>query len=972
MPEPEASPAARIASELLELREPRARDATIEAEVRPLTTEAQDEVAEVLRQIFVQDIGNDPARAERAVEAILAIADATARRELRAFGLSRLAQLFAIRDGDLGRALTHYAEAAKIYEEAGDVLALARLDKTRVAVLGDAGRLDEAIARSQAAARVFKAEGAWNLLASLHRNTAIAYMRNHHYAEALSLLRLADDAFAQSEPEEVNSRMRGAITRAVCLMQLGRFREALELGDQIISDCTQWGLDHLRNIQVLNSALVLYCTGRYTQALAHLDRIRQLAGDESRSHLRSMAQLAASDCLLLLGRFVEVLDSTERLTDEFAKRGDLRSRAQTQYDAALALAGLGRLPEALSALEFARETFAELDDPVWSRAVDWVAASVALQAGDLQSALDLSARAVEAFGGSEISTSIEAFQVRVLRARVLIHSGRLAEAQQALEELREPAEHQGAAWQYPVATLRAEMARAEGNIDAAIEHFRSAIDWLEQIQVHVALELRADFLTNKLDGYRQLVSLLLDRGRTALAFEYATRARSACVRAAVPMAEIVRPPSTAPEQPVFDQEVTSLLEERDRLVFQLRQGAMIGTNSNSITPKDPLFEQLAEIEERLRDRWRIMVVRQGEYARRADFWQIQGNVQARPALEDEILVEFFRSEGGQLIAFVLDHEDIVSLRLDCDEALIRRLVAQLDVHRGLLQTFGHDTRAVPLTQRSHAVLARLYDLLLRPMAPLLGDCRPLAIVPCGALNQVPFAALYQGSGYLIEDRSVTILPGAQLLHHALAELCIPARVVAVGFDCGGALPQAEVEAREVAGLWSGTALIGQDATRKRVREALEDADIVHLATHAMVHPAEPMLSGIELADGWLTAMEIAALHVRSSLVVLSACYTGAAQHGAVDEVQGLERALVAAGVGSIVSSIGPELDRAAGTLLARFHTHLVRQPYPAEALRLAMLDAASADQDSLTRHPAMWAGFKVFARHRTAQPERLN
>ena len=77
--------------------------------------------------------------------------------------------------------------------------------------------------------------------------------------------------------------------------------------------------------------------------------------------------------------------------------------------------------------------------------------------------------------------------------------------------------------------------------------------------------------------------------------------------------------------------------------------------------------------------------------------------------------------------------------------------------------------------------------------------------------------------------------------------------------------------------------------------------VLHLATHADFRPDNPLFSGLALADGWLTTLDIFNLRLDASLVTLSACQTGRSVIGGGDELLGLMRSFLAAGAASLVT-----------------------------------------------------------------------
>jgi len=182
------------------------------------------------------------------------------------------------------------------------------------------------------------------------------------------------------------------------------------------------------------------------------------------------------------------------------------------------------------------------------------------------------------------------------------------------------------------------------------------------------------------------------------------------------------------------------------------------------------------------------------------------------------------------------------------------------------------------------------------------------------------------------------------------------------------LPETKHEAIAVARLYGTTPLLGEQATEATLRQHIQTADVIHLATHGYLHPVRVMSSGVLLSvpdkepepgetdnDGALQAWEIySQLRLRAELVVLSGCETGRGQEVKGEGLIGLSRALQYAGARSIVASQWKVADRSTAALMVAFHRAL-RQGLPKdEALQKAM---AQLRQSRTTSAPYFWAPF---------------
>src|SRR5207237_1534552 len=117
-------------------------------------------------------------------------------------------------------------------------------------------------------------------------------------------------------------------------------------------------------------------------------------------------------------------------------------------------------------------------------------------------------------------------------------------------------------------------------------------------------------------------------------------------------------------------------------------------------------------------------------------------------------------------------------------------------------------------------------------------------------------------------------------------------------------------------------LAGQDATEQAFRRHAPQADVIHLASHAVFRHDNPLFSAIRLADGWLSLYDLYNLRLRASLVTLSACETGVNDVLAGDELVGLARGFFQAGAASLVVSLWAVDDASTAALMRHFYAYL--------------------------------------------------
>ena len=279
-------------------------------------------------------------------------------------------------------------------------------------------------------------------------------------------------------------------------------------------------------------------------------------------------------------------------------------------------------------------------------------------------------------------------------------------------------------------------------------------------------------------------------------------------------------------------------------------------------------------------------------------------------------------------------------------------------------------------------LPTLHQLLIDPIASLLpkDPNARVIFIPQGSLFQVPFGALQDASGtYLIQKHTILTAPSIQLLdltrqqrQKLVQKQSNSGRALVLGNPTMPSvsaypgepkqqlspLPGAEAEAIAIAPLLKTQAITGAQGTKAEIVQKMPQASIIHLATHGLLDDVRGLGSAIALApsgsdDGLLTAEEIFDMKLQANLVVLSACNTGEGRITG-DGVIGLSRALISAGVPSVIVSLWAVPDAPTSELMQSFYQNLQNNPDKAQALRQAMLTTMKTHPG-----PRNWAAFTL-------------
>jgi CHAT domain-containing protein len=142
-------------------------------------------------------------------------------------------------------------------------------------------------------------------------------------------------------------------------------------------------------------------------------------------------------------------------------------------------------------------------------------------------------------------------------------------------------------------------------------------------------------------------------------------------------------------------------------------------------------------------------------------------------------------------------------------------------------------------------------------------------------------------------------------------------------------------------------------------EDLRPFDVVHFAGHAVVNTEYPWLSHLVLEDSGLAkARRLWASDITpgsltgTRVVVLASCSTAQGREFRGEGPMGLARSFLAAGVDSVVATIGPVDDRTMAEIAVAFHRAISRLD-SAAALREAQLAAIGRFE------PRLWASVSV-------------
>ncbi|MGD8515222.1 MAG: CHAT domain-containing protein [Granulosicoccaceae bacterium] len=270
--------------------------------------------------------------------------------------------------------------------------------------------------------------------------------------------------------------------------------------------------------------------------------------------------------------------------------------------------------------------------------------------------------------------------------------------------------------------------------------------------------------------------------------------------------------------------------------------------------------------------------------------------------------------------------------------------------------------------RSHDYLKyskQLYDLLIRPMQPILdaNNIDTLVIVPDSVLRTIPMAALHDGKKFLISKYALAVTPGLTLTDPkplARDKLEVLVGGLTEGVQGFSPLPSVAIEVDNIKNTYNSTVLMNKDYNVSDVEGELSRThfNVVHIASHAQFS-SKPEETFLLAHDDKFTMDRLESLMGQTKfrddpveLIALSACQTAAGDERAA---LGLAGIAIKAGARSALATLWFINDKASSLLVSEFYKQL-RNPSlsKAQALQQAQLKIM---RDERYQHPLFWSPF---------------
>lgn len=908
------------------------------------------ELASAIKDVCYAAWDSDPTQTTRASTTLAMLAVRLDDPEVHALA-AWTSGIAALATGQMERAVEALDAAALQFRNLGQPHIAARVQVGKLMALAMLGRYDEAELCGLQARDIFIACGDETSAGRIELNLGHAALRRDRYAEAERYYRAAYVRFLSADDSALLAHTEDALANV--LVRQHQFTAARLLYEQALRRSTDAGLGIIQALTECNLGNLALAQGRYAQALEYLERSRRRYAALNMPHESAYADLELAEVYLELNLIAEADTIFARVTPIFASLGMRAEQAWALAHHGQTAMFLGDDAAARQRFGEARRLFEAENNEVNAALVTLFEAQLLYRIGQFRTAAEAAERAAHVFRAA--NNRIRRLFAAWLRGDALRAAGDRAGAASLLRAtLQESETFSVLHIAQRCMTSLGLLAFACGDLIAAEAQLTRAIEMIEGMRAPLpAEEFRTAFIADKLSPFQEMVRICLNTGRVVDALHYVERARS---RALVEMlgggVVGVAHPRDAFEVEAFNR-LAKLRQELNWYYQRLgRELESERLDQSTVTALQTAAQQheaaILELTRQIRQRGGGSIV---------DASFDLANLQSVLGTES-VLIEY-HSLDDELLAFVATADQVQVVRHLADgravEEIVDHLRFQIDALRRDVRSKTHHTSL--LLRRVRHYLKRLYDIVLRPLNSHINH-RRLIIVPHGVLHYAPFHALFDGERYIVEQYEVCTAPGASVLYHCL-QPNMPRweRGVFIGIPDARA-PRVRDEICAIAPLWpERVVLLEQEATLAALQQHASQAGILHLACHGQFRPDSPLFSSLQLADGWLTTLDVYQLDLSCDLVVLSACETGMSTLAPGDEVIGLIRGFLAAGAPSVLVSLWTVDDATTAQLMTTFYTLLRAGERPAAALRRAQLELMRDYP-----HPFFWAPFVLIGR----------
>jgi CHAT domain-containing protein len=830
-------------------------------------------------------------------------------------------------------------------------------------------------------------------------NVGVIYYLQSRFTECLAAFEEPADLFG--ELRETKRRAQALQNRALCLWGLGRLPEALSEFEHALTDIGPEASPTMYVAVLTNTALLDYALGHFDQSLQLYDRALSFTQ-------KTQSRRDEAYCLYGIGVNYAALGDEDRAR-EFLERSlairtvalDGRGRMVTLRELATVEAAQGRFADAL---KFDREALTLAVAPASIMLIKIQLAVHTAAAGQLAEA---KAQLDELLAGDARAYPLVHAEARLQRA---VMERKLDQPRAALADLRavQPDLHRfgSVTGEFEADLELARTLRLMGQPEAALQAVERALRDSDAVRLQtVNPELRSMAQTPLRAAYDLKIELLRARYEDTLVAgpkgAADTLAVDAFVAADASRAHSFSDVAAQEYSPAMRHDLAAEFRRRETLYRELaaRRYALADRLQRASSDDSRARHLMSDIAELERQADTVNTAIAARTLPKATHSSIATHRLGLPRLPADTALISYWLGAESAYAWVVVPAGIRWVRLSSPTTIANQAIA---FHHSLSRIID-----VPAERRLKEASA-LYESVLQPIEPSLSGVRLWVVIPDGALDYVPLAALRssdaQSMTFVALQHDVVLTPAAWRLDTRrvpvggqdqrglllvadpvyqpddprLAAVARASATPHVAADRSAeaaprALERLPFTAEEAAGIAAEfppgavLELTGLEATRTRLL-ALDWSKYryIHIAAHGIVDAQVPQLSALILGsydangdavDGALRVADLSLQRLRADVAVFSACDTALGKEVPSEGLVGISSTVLARGAHAVVASLWPVSDEIGAHLMTDFYRHLLHDSMSAPAaLGAAMRSVVSRDGSA---DPALWAAFQI-------------
>lgn len=749
--------------------------------------------------------------------------------------------------------------------------------------------------------------------------------------------------------------MEGNLILGNTYLNLGSITEAKQLINNSLHLAQELDLSAARQYQSLGELFT--STSDFEQALRY--KLKALYEAEKSGIIPQIvwSRIGTGDAYANIG-------DTEKATSYF------RSASQVQDTSKMTAMALQASSDMrLGNIQQAQQYYMEIDAGVASALASMRMGELKYESGKIEDAVKEYLDAIRFFSAASIREGIAKANVRL--GDINISTGNFKEARNYLREASDYASEEETKWE--IWYQKGRLFELTQQTDSAINAYKKSISIIEGIRGKFTIEeYKSRYIDNKVKVYDRLIRILLESGDGASAFSYSERARARAFLDMIGNRKIGLKNTNDKEMLNREQELRLSIQALSKMIQKNDLGATRGLSRYQA--EEELFRSREEYNSLLEK----IKLTNHEYAsiiniEPADPESVRHKLDAESALlsywtgDEYLAIWVLTTDGIKFNMQKIPANTVSSFVTDS-----RQSVRRISEFRGSGDN-DRGTRIVTTEADSKLsgkeLFIKDYSILFAPIEKLITGHKNIGIIPHGSLHFLPFQALICPDGkYLIEKFNIFYTPSASVYLLSEKKKNNPEKqIIAMALgDLGlgdfSGLPGTKEEVDQIKNLYTDiTSLYESGSTETFLKENGSIYEFVHLATHGVLDPIQPLYSYLLFApteedDGLLTVSEIFGLNLNARLVTLSACQTGLGDLSQGDDIVGLSRAFIYAGSPAVIVSLWSVADQPTAILMATFYKNLEYHS-PQEALSIAQ-------REVMKQYPApfYWAPFQLIGR----------